>query len=71
MPGVEMNGQTIRYEDKAIMLDPSWHLTGVPQTDNGGMIQDWFTEYVNEAYGAGVNPQDMRTELGLTDPGPP
>jgi hypothetical protein len=71
MPGVEMDGKTIRYADKAIMLDPSWHMPGVPQTDTGGMMQDWFKEYVYEAYGTGVNPQEMRTALGMADPGPP
>jgi hypothetical protein len=58
--------QPVQLEDKAIMLDPAWQISAWPQTEDRGIIQQWFAAYVEESH-----PADVVQALGLTAPGPP
>jgi hypothetical protein len=56
----------IGLEDEAILLDPSWALTGWPQTGDAVEMEGWFRAYVEESH-----PSEVVEALGLREPGPP
>ena len=54
------------FDDRAVFLDPSWHLDGAPQPGDSAALQAWFSEYVAESH-----PSDLVYSLGLRSSGPP
>jgi hypothetical protein len=54
------------FDDRAVFLDPSWHLDEVPRLGDSGTLQSWFSEYVAESH-----PADLVYSLGLQPAGPP
>jgi hypothetical protein len=54
------------FDDRAVFLDPTWHLDNQPALGDPGALQAWFTDYVAESHSA-----DLVNSLGLQPAGPP
>jgi hypothetical protein len=56
----------VTLPDRAVMLDPTWHLAAWPQPADQADVRAWFEAYVAEDHSA-----DVVTALGLQPSWPP
>ena len=64
--GQDNQKSTVRMTNRAILLDPAWHISSWPELGDRRPIAEWFAAYVGESH-----PDDVVYDLGLQPAGPP